>query len=72
MVLTIRWLASLQTREPHRVGKYPVVQPLRVIRTPEDGVRAHATHPSDNPDGSEGFISVVVYDNDLLCGWSRD
>jgi hypothetical protein len=33
----------------------PVVQPLRVIETPTDGVSAHAAPPSDNPDGTVGI-----------------
>jgi hypothetical protein len=33
----------------------PVVQPLRVIETPEDGVGAHAAPLSDNPDGTVGL-----------------
>jgi hypothetical protein len=40
-----------------RLGKYPAVQPLRVIETTEDGVGVYAAPPSDNPDGSGGFIS---------------
>jgi hypothetical protein len=33
----------------------PVVQPLRVIETPMNGVGAHATPPSDNPDRTVGL-----------------
>jgi hypothetical protein len=50
-------LASSQTQEACRLGKYPLVQPLRVIETPEDRVCGSATQPSDNPDGFGGFIS---------------
>jgi hypothetical protein len=28
----------------------PIVQPLRVIETPTNGVGAHVSPPSDNPD----------------------
>jgi hypothetical protein len=34
-----------------------MVQPLRVIETPMNMVRACAAHPSNNPDGTGGFIS---------------
>jgi hypothetical protein len=30
----------------------PIVQPLRVIETPTDGVNEQAVAPSDNPDGT--------------------
>jgi hypothetical protein len=33
----------------------PVVQPLRVIKTPKDGVSAHAAPPSDNPNRTVGL-----------------
>jgi hypothetical protein len=35
----------------------PIVQPLRVIKTPTSGVRVHAACPSKYPDRSGGFIS---------------
>jgi hypothetical protein len=35
----------------------PIVQPLWVIETTTDRVRARASHPSDNPDGTGSFIS---------------
>jgi hypothetical protein len=34
-----------------------IVQPLWVIETPTDGVNVHAAPPSDNSDGTVGFIS---------------
>jgi hypothetical protein len=37
--------------------KVPIVQPLWVIETPVDRVCACVANPSDNPYGSEGFIS---------------
>jgi hypothetical protein len=37
-----------------------VVQPLRVIKTPTDGVHAYVAHPSNNPDGSKGFHKSLV------------
>jgi hypothetical protein len=35
--------------------KVLIVQPLQVIETPVDGVSAHITPPSDNPDGTVGL-----------------
>jgi DNA-directed RNA polymerase beta subunit len=39
------------------LGKYPVVQHLWVIETPEGGVCGLTAHPSNNLDVSKGFIS---------------
>jgi hypothetical protein len=51
---TVSQLANSGTSPTRQV---PVVQPLWVIETPEDGVDVHVTPPSDNPDETGGFIS---------------
>jgi hypothetical protein len=49
---TISRLTNLRTTP---IKQVPLVQPLRVIKTPEDGVGVHAAPPSDNPNGIVGL-----------------
>jgi hypothetical protein len=39
------------------IRQVPVVQPLWVLETPEDRVGAHTAPPSNNLDGTGGFIN---------------
>jgi hypothetical protein len=53
-------ISQLMNEETAPTRQEPIVQSLRVIKTPADGVNAQAAPPSDNPDGTVGFIKSSV------------